>query len=132
MDLTNKDLNEIKLWIEALRSGKFNQSIDTLQDLNGYCCLGVACKVVIPQEDLITDNEILIGQFPKSQQAPVWLRLINDNFYEKVGKELTSLNDNYNFTFLQIAELIEDLYIKKLDKITVENKVREILSELYF
>lgn len=129
MDLTNKDVNEIKLWIEALRSGKFNQSKSTLQDLKGYCCLGVACKVVIPQEDLLIDPYgTLIGQFPSYQHAPMWLILIDNNFYAKVGKQLSSLNDNYNFTFLQIAELIEDLYIKKLDKITVENKVREIIN----
>lgn len=30
-----------KRWIEALRSGRFKQTIGALRDENGYCCLGV-------------------------------------------------------------------------------------------
>ena len=33
------------LWIEALRSGEYQQTADTLKDRDGYCCLGVLCHV---------------------------------------------------------------------------------------
>ena len=36
----------IKLWVEALRSGKYQQGRRALRTLdNKYCCLGVACEV---------------------------------------------------------------------------------------
>jgi hypothetical protein len=46
MDLTNKA--ELKrVWLEALRSGKYKQTRGTLHNLNngGFCCLGVAADV---------------------------------------------------------------------------------------
>jgi hypothetical protein len=49
--LTNMDLNnkaELKrVWVEALRSGKYKQTQGTLHNLNtgGFCCLGVAAAV---------------------------------------------------------------------------------------
>jgi hypothetical protein len=46
MDLNNK--SELKrVWIDALRSGDYEQCQDTLHNLTkgGYCCLGVALKV---------------------------------------------------------------------------------------
>lgn len=35
----------VKLWLKALRSGLYKQTIYTLRDNNGFCCLGVACEV---------------------------------------------------------------------------------------
>lgn len=32
-------------WVEALRSGKYEQTISKLRDINGYCCLGVYAEV---------------------------------------------------------------------------------------
>lgn len=38
---------EIKAkWLEALRSGKYQQTRKVLRDSNGYCCLGVLCDVM--------------------------------------------------------------------------------------
>jgi hypothetical protein len=34
-----------KKWLEALRSGKYKQTVRNLKDNNGYCCLGVLCDV---------------------------------------------------------------------------------------
>lgn len=36
---------EFYRWVDALRSGKYEQTTGVLQDSKGYCCLGVACKV---------------------------------------------------------------------------------------
>lgn len=33
------------LWLEALRSGEMKQTVETLKDGYGYCCLGVLCHV---------------------------------------------------------------------------------------
>lgn len=33
-------------WIEALESGKYQQTVRRLRDNRGFCCLGVACDVL--------------------------------------------------------------------------------------
>ena len=45
MDLNNK-VELKRVWIDALRSGEYEQCQDTLHNLTkgGYCCLGVALK----------------------------------------------------------------------------------------
>lgn len=36
-------------WLEALRSGKYQQAHGTLKDIHGaMCCLGVACDIIDP------------------------------------------------------------------------------------
>lgn len=48
--MSNKKMNpEVKRrWIEALRSGKYQQSRKYLHDENGFCCLGVLCDLREP------------------------------------------------------------------------------------
>jgi hypothetical protein len=44
---TEKMDQEVKAkWVEALRSGKYAQSFNLLQDGHGHCCLGVLCDLV--------------------------------------------------------------------------------------
>lgn len=44
-------------WVKYLRSGKYSQTTGILQDDNGYCCLGVLCRlaedsgITVPKED---------------------------------------------------------------------------------
>ena len=35
----------IQKWIEALRSGEYNQATGSLRGPTGYCCLGVGCDI---------------------------------------------------------------------------------------
>jgi hypothetical protein len=44
-------------WVEALRSGEFNQTTGRLHDYEGFCCLGVLCFVQDPS--FVTDFECL-------------------------------------------------------------------------
>jgi hypothetical protein len=50
---------EIKtLWINALRSGKYEQTTGTLKSSTGHCCLGVLCELYIENTGLgIWDTE---------------------------------------------------------------------------
>jgi hypothetical protein len=59
MDLYNK-VELKRVWVEALRSGEYEQCKDTLHNLtkNSYCCLGVAAKVW----GLATDEEMGVEQ----------------------------------------------------------------------
>lgn len=36
-------------WLQALESGRYYQTKETLHDKVGYCCLGVYCDLVNPQ-----------------------------------------------------------------------------------
>jgi hypothetical protein len=113
--LTKKQKN-IKKWVKALRSGKYKQTKYNLQDKTGYCCLGVACDIFISKnkKNLRIDNTL--GGVVLSQQkaAPTWLKNINGEYHNKFGLGLVTLNDSQNFTFDEIADCLEIVYIHKL------------------
>lgn len=121
---------EIKLWIEALRSGEYKQGRGRLEDRAGYCCLGVACKLFAPNYTTGPDG-FLVGTIPWSTDgASKWLAYISGDFYEKVGVSLSILNDGgvmlalgpdklYHVveyvgrhTFEEIADALQAVYIE--------------------
>lgn len=109
-----------QLWVDALRSGKYAQTTETLQGNNGYCCLGVACQLAKEQgiEVHITAHSGLISGGELSDQRAVWnwLGLRNSTGYIDQG-ELTQLNDECGYTFPELADFIEEhaaqLFIQK-------------------
>jgi len=119
---------ELIKWIQALRSGKYSQTQGVLQSKEGYCCLGVACRVLIPKRKLVLyEDGYIDGGVPEYTQifAPEWLKSINTDFTNKTGLGLTELNDDeYSldiipsdlgaFTFNEIADLLELVYIHKI------------------
>lgn len=109
------NIKEFKTWIKSLRSGKYTQGKGSLQSDKGYCCLGVACKVLIPEDKLNMFHGHLYGVMPTSQEyAPKWLRDISNDFNLKTNKDLWMLNDCDDFTFDEIADLLELVYIHKV------------------
>lgn len=111
------EINEQQLlkWIQALDSGKYKQSKGELQNRDGYCCLGVACRVLLPKKSLNLDSEgFLQGGFPESHDSPQWLIDVNEDFSNKTGETLVFLNDELKFTFSEIATLLELVYIHKI------------------
>jgi hypothetical protein len=103
----------MKKWIAALRSGKYKQGIGWLERNNHYCCLGVACDVLIPQELKKTYDLELVGSMPCSQKyAPEWLKKINRDVFDITGFDLVLLNDGRLANFNEIADLLESLYVE--------------------
>lgn len=50
--------SEIKQkWLDALRSGEYNQTAGALHNKNGFCCLGVLCDIVKDDLNLEWDFE---------------------------------------------------------------------------
>ncbi len=90
-------------WVEALRSGGYQQCREAMARGVGYCCLGVAATVVL-------------GVEPKAVSDPVDDE-INDDLYAKVDKSLgltaekrcclACLNDDARLTFPEIADHVE-------------------------
>src|SRR5688572_5062257 len=95
-------------WINALDSKEYKQSAKALQNYYGYCCLGVACAVIIPENKLeLNEDGHIEGALPIYQEyAPKWLAEINTDFHNKTEKRLAYLNDAKGFTFSEIATLL--------------------------
>jgi hypothetical protein len=110
------NIKQFKKWIAALDSGEYNQGHCELQNSGGYCCLGVGCKVTIPKALLLVDPKgFMDGGMPADQPAaPRWLKQIHEDFSDRTGKGLVSLNDTFGFTFSEIATLLELVYIHKI------------------
>ncbi len=110
----NINQEELKIWIQALRSNEYKQSFGCLQSSNGYCCLGVACKVLTPedQQQKRTNSNELYGVMPTDQEfAPEWLKTFNFYFKQKFDKSLATMNDSGEYSFNDIADLIEKEFV---------------------
>lgn len=107
---------KIVRWIKALRSGRYKQTRLTLENQYGYCCLGVACKVLIPKNKLkLNQLGYIDGCLPSSQpNSPKWLNDISHNFKSLTNKSLFNLNDLHGFSFDEIADVLELVYIHKI------------------
>lgn len=96
----------VKLWENDLPQGRL-----MLQGANGYCCLGVACKILIKQPDLDGLGNIY-GGVPSSQpKSPDWLKIINNRTHVILGVALSYLNDQHHFTFPEIADILHQVYV---------------------
>lgn len=120
MKVSKKDIMK---WINALRSGEYRQTIASLQDTTGYCCLGVACKLFIPKSKLEYDfYGVISGTLPEGQEnAPEWLKNIDREVHEICGYGLSKLNDSYilkeglqRFNFDEIADVLQAIYIEEV------------------
>lgn len=123
-----------KLWVEALRSGEYEQCQNSLhkQDACGfdqYCCLGVACEVYqqhVGDLDIAThtldDEKTYDGEFATlPHKVAKWLNIEpsgtlsehksvprEDEDYEGIINSLVDANDDFEFNFGQIADIIEE------------------------
>lgn len=120
-ETVNKE--DIKKWCTALRSGKYKQTKGSLQDSEGYCCLGVAVDLFVPDYPKGSTG-YLQGALP-SFAAPEWLQKISSEVEEKEDYSLTYMNDKQGRTFNEIADVLEELYLSK-------NPSSKLKGVLYF
>ena len=111
-------------WVEALRSGKYEQGTGTLTTGSGrYCCLGVLCDLAVADGAIEPPTLVEAGDdgdrlayrnetehLPRAVQ--LWAGLDQDSPEvhdpdEDYWKELVGLNDDVGLTFHEIADLIE-------------------------
>jgi hypothetical protein len=104
--MANKE--NMRKWIEALRSGKYAQTTGSLRRDNGYCCLGIACLAagMTPRAGRFGGAVYFL---PKKAQK--WLGISEGN-PKLVGERASVLNDNDRLSFPEIADLIEETYLK--------------------
>lgn len=95
-------------WVDALRSGEYKQTKGTLrreycEGKVGYCCLGVAAA-------LFEGGPIRGGTLfscPITYNALKMKSADGLIGYYGFATSLANLNDNNNFTFSEIADIIE-------------------------
>jgi hypothetical protein len=98
---------EVREWITELRSGNFKQAQEVLksEDILGtcYCCLGVLQEIQNLEIDPERDSELLVSMR--------WEDGIKESYYIKLPSALqgylAGLNDEQNYTFEQIADVLE-------------------------
>ena len=117
----NEDIK--KKWLEALRSGKYQQGTGFLQKEGRYCCLGVLCDLFAEDDDC--DGEWVqaatgamkfkpSGDPGRHDFLPVpvseWADLEHGPYDPIIGEgddTLSQLND-HGKTFKEIADVIEE------------------------
>ena len=94
--------SERDAWVEALRSGKYQQGRDRLRTNDEYCCLGVLCDLKDPSawRDLTYYGAYFHGDdlmFPGEQLS---------GLDHEIESRLSRMNDNGK-SFAEIADWIE-------------------------
>jgi hypothetical protein len=102
-----------KLWVEALRSGEYEQGKEALLDQGKLCCLGVLCKVAGLEPYRTPYGQEYGFQVPPGhtnvyapQQAMEFVGLKQENGQFDEGMSLVDHNDGGS-TFKEIADIIE-------------------------
>lgn len=101
-----------KLWVEALRSGEYQQTKGHLQNSVGHCCLGVLCEVAEHEGVKVYREENMLAGATLRHQDDVkqWAGISQGaGLFKYVGHAPTSLvdlNDNGK-SFSEIADIIE-------------------------
>jgi hypothetical protein len=103
--------DNMKLVIKALRSGEYKQTEETLQDKDGYCCLGVMCAVFEEETGRKlhrSDTGHIYGaELDDQEGVQEWVGLRNCDGASKNDSPLVTLNDYDGYTFSEIADFIE-------------------------
>lgn len=98
-----------KKWLDALRSGEYEQGTGALCDNNKYCCLGVGCEVLEVPKVLDRGFASYDGEEATAPPAVVvGLSLLNDRGASfEGGDSLVRLNDEVGKTLVEIADIVE-------------------------
>lgn len=122
------NIENIRKWVDALRSGDYQQGQGALhkivsEDEHYYCCLGVACDLSgVSINKTARKNSfglgvlVRYGEQAEFSSAPNevldWLGFDANNKIFFQDYSLIDLNDDLKFTFDQIADIIEDTFLK--------------------
>jgi hypothetical protein len=101
-------------WLNALRSGEYQQTQERLRKEDGFCCLGVLCDLYIKENNVEWQHNEVDGYLYEKNSTVLPLSVIewagvedhNPNINNRT-ETLARLNDKGS-TFEQIANLIEE------------------------
>ena len=101
-----------KIWVKALRSGKYKQTTHILRNTFGFCCLGVACDL-FKEKHQKWEKSNFIYNFKNEKNHSYNQNYIPRSLARKIGIDnsnqecLSRLNDINRFSFKKIADYIE-------------------------
>ncbi len=108
-----------KKWTAALRSGEYEQCTGVLYNGEGYCCLGVLCKVMGEKFSCVSKGIFYIeGEGDSTEVLPLAITskagmrsqrgdiILLDDEGNEIDDNLACLNDNGK-TFAEIADIID-------------------------
>jgi hypothetical protein len=104
-----------KLWIKALRSGKYEQDTGWLRTAEGYCCLGVLCELYRKQVGGKWENNSFItpdgfedaASLPRPVRDWAELESCDPKLSNHPHARAASVLNDTRETFAYIAERIE-------------------------
>lgn len=114
-------------WVDALRSGEYQQATGKLKSQEGFCCLGVLCDLYAKEHEdagweyrgpdrpsdptdywyFDDQSEFLpesVAQWAGFQDQTVYVKVVDDVYREV---DVAELNDDGD-SFKRIADLIEE------------------------
>jgi|SRR5882724_4546729 len=100
-------------WLTALRSDKYKQAYGRLETENGFCCLGVLCKVA--------GKQIYLGRtgLDDVECKEFGMDVSGANLRSHDSElSLVNLNDDKKLSFIEIANVLEkdpSSYIQNFD-----------------
>ena len=100
--------HEFQQWVEALRSGKYEQTTGKLMRVSSapivgsnptkqFCCLGVGCSVSGKKEELLYGHAMPSYVTLPEDGSFSWLANIEEDFLEKSKKAVEQENPNLDF-----------------------------------
>lgn len=84
-------------WVKALRSGEYRQTKFNFEDGEGFCCLGVLCKIAGRQTELDDGGH----------RQDNWRFVEGEIMSTLIVERLVDMNDEIENSFSQIADYIE-------------------------
>lgn len=106
-----------KIWVKALKSGKYKQGKGKLSHAGRYCCLGVLCSIYAREKKIKLPNVINSVGSCANKVLPLdveyWASCASDPslIYNGLDFYISSLNDGTksrnSLNFNQIADLIK-------------------------
>lgn len=105
----DRDKFILETWPEALESGEFKQAKGQLYDpvAKGYCCLGIACKLLNDLRLLKKADWIDEAELPSAAIALLGIGPCGD--HRRTNESLANDNDRGR-TFKQIAKRIRSIH----------------------
>lgn len=109
--LTSEQVEVRRRWTEALRSGEYPQGKRFLNKDGRFCCLGVLCEVSGVHKKRHPDGETMyegwVAILPGSMAEAAGLCSDLGDLGLNGSPSLTELNDSNDFTFDEIADVID-------------------------
>jgi hypothetical protein len=93
-------------WIDALRSGKYEQGSEKLRSVSGYCCLGVLCDLYAQEHN--TEWEFRGNEETNLQPKDYWYFEDQSEFVPESVMDWAGFTENCPVVKIDVEEDDED------------------------